>query len=85
MGPTIQVVTKTNAFQFLWLKNVRGFDPGYHCYDCLRGDRSAVIPVNGGRLCPAEFTAAGRIEEPSPFSYRNWTCSSGLRPMTATQ
>lgn len=69
MEPTISVVTKTDAFQFLWLKNVRGFDRQYHCYDCLKGNRSKIIPLNGGRKYPAGFSAEGRIEEPVPYSY----------------
>lgn len=68
MVPTIKLVTKTDAFQYLWLKNVSGFDQRYHCFDCLKGSRSTIIPLNGGRKFPAEFRAEGRMEEPAPYS-----------------
>ncbi len=69
MEPTITLVTKNDAFQFIWLKNLHGFDQRYHCYDCLKGKRSEIIALNGGKKYPAGFTATGRIEEPAPFAY----------------
>ena len=69
MEPTIKVVAKMDAFQFLWLKNVKGFDQRYHCYDCLKGERSSLILPNEGRNYPAGFTREGKIEEPGPYAY----------------
>lgn len=69
MQPKIKVVTKTDAFQFLWLKNVTDFDPRKHCCECLIGKRSDVVATNAGRKYPAGFTAEGIIEEPSPYAY----------------
>jgi len=57
------LVTESDAFQYLWLKNVSGFDQRYHCYDCLKGKRSEIIPSQGGFKYPAGFAAAGIIGE----------------------
>ncbi len=69
MEPAIKLITKTDAFQFLWLKNVKGFDLREHCYDCLIGNRSKLIPTNEGRKYPENFKAEGKIEEPIPYAY----------------
>jgi len=69
MEPTIKLVTKTNAFQFLWLKHVSGFDQRHHCYDCLVGKRSEIIRLNAWKKYPAGFAAEGKIEEPGPYAY----------------
>jgi len=43
MESTITLVTKSDAFQFMWLKNVSGFDQRYHCYECLQGYRTTKL------------------------------------------
>ena len=65
----IKLDTATDAFQYPWLKNVGGFNPKHHCFDCLIGNRSEIIPPNGGKKYPAGFAAEGKIEEPAPYSY----------------
>jgi len=66
---SIKLDTKTDAFQFLWLKNVSGFNPKHHCCDCLKGKRSELIPHNEGRKYPAGLSVEGKIEQPAPYSY----------------
>ena len=65
----IKLDTATDAFQYPWLKNVGGFNSKHHCFDCLIGNRSEIIPPNGGKKYPAGFAAEGKIEEPAPYSY----------------
>lgn len=68
MEPTIKLATKTGAFQFLWLKNVEGFSPHVHCIECLKGERSKIIPVRK-TIYPEGFTAEGKIEKLAPYAY----------------
>lgn len=67
MEPTIKLVTKTDFYQFLWLKTVTGFDQRVHCEKCLKGRRSKLIPLQTG--FPAGYIAEGRIDDPEPFVY----------------
>ena len=68
MEPRIKLTTKTDAFQFLWLKYVNGFDQRKHCEPCLTGRLSEIIERSTGKY-PAGFTAEGRIEETDPYAY----------------
>lgn len=65
----IKLTTKTDAFQFLWLKSVSGFNPKHHCYDCLKGKRCELIPLNEGKKYPAGLAVEGTIEHPAPYAY----------------
>ncbi len=67
MQPILQLKTKTDFYQFLWLTSVTGFDARTHCMPCLKGVRSGLISKQKG--FPAGFIAEGTIENAEPFLY----------------
>jgi hypothetical protein len=68
-APTIIVTVKQEqAFKFLWLKYVRGFNPTHHCARCLAGSYSTLFPFSRGYV-PAQ-TFEGVLDEfDAPWIY----------------
>ena len=66
----IELTVKTNAYRYLWLKHVRGFDPAVHCARCLKGSYANLLPYRADRAIPAGLQAAAEIApDLAPYHY----------------
>src|SRR5689334_4835423 len=67
MKPRIKLTVKKQFFQYLWLKQLTGFDQSQHCEKCLRGKQLTLIPAQTGY--PAGFTVEGELDPSEPYVY----------------
>jgi hypothetical protein len=66
----IELTVKTDAYRYLWLKQVNGFNPAVHCARCLKGSYVPLLPFRADRQIPTGLHAASELDpQAAPFFY----------------
>lgn len=66
----IELTVQSDAYRYLWLKSVQGFNPAVHCARCLKGNYAPLLPFRADRKIPAGLSASADLDAmAAPYFY----------------